>query len=67
MTYKIPFEEKQAKYILKHFKDCKIIDIPGSTYTWIELEIKGAYDLIDLYSCGVLYGLNLTTNKNKQS
>jgi hypothetical protein len=67
MIYQIPFEEKQAEYIFKHFKDCKKIYKPDSTYIWIELEIKGAYDLIELYSCGVLYGLNLTTNKNQQS
>ena len=68
MIYQIPFEEKQAEYIFKHFKDCKKIEKPDSTYTWIELEIKGAYDLVELYSCGILYGLHQSlTIKNQQS
>jgi hypothetical protein len=65
MTYQIPFEEKQAEYIFKQFKDSKKIKKKDSTYTWIELEINNAYDLIDLYHCGILYGLNLKTNINQ--
>jgi hypothetical protein len=65
MIYQIPFIEKQAYYIFKNFKNCKKIDKPDSDYIWIELEINNAYDLIELYSSGVLYGLNIKTNINQ--
>jgi hypothetical protein len=72
MIHEIPFEEKQAYYIFKHFKKSKYIEKPDSNYTWMELEINTTYDLIELFSCGILYGIDIqrhtqSINKKKQS
>jgi hypothetical protein len=54
MTYQLPFNDEQLKYVKIQFPNLKIVETTPN-YKWVEIEIKTGDDLSSMFFAGAYY------------